>query len=568
MVINLSSSRASFDTRGLPEGYDPRKFYEYRHETLVKDATGVERFAYKLIPFSMLKSFAFAIDPLAKFKVSPHSITPANRDRYRQTASVLQQRVAKRWRDRTNWTTSPNYRNVQFCDSPYFLYSSLPRTVSSVPLGAQEPLAEYINDTTSRTRLIGSEQGELQLFKFTLNSPSRHVYNGSVDQAYYSPGAPSPSCSAVGGTRMQSNGGYDYNHEEIGPSAATFPKTSLNNLRNAEIAYANSLLSKHAPALLKKWSPNARTFTLFRNIVELKDIPRAINQLNDTLNNFRKLFVSMNSSPITRREVFDLSLRSARDIPKEFVSFHFGWKQLYSDIQGLLDLPEKMTKKYNFLITRSGKPTTFRVGMKVPFAQSGVSGFAYTGSPYEHTTSSSSRMDKESELRLVINATFDFPPINPVRFNHKNFLERIGAYPRPTDLYNLVPWSWLVDWFTGLGHYVELIDETNRDPSLINWGMITCRTQGKITTDYKSNSTIRRNTYYNPGETHEDLLVPNVHTSVLSFECQTRRDVAGILAVKRTSDPSSLTTNQKLILGALLAQRTQHTRFRDIVPKS
>lgn len=558
MAVNLTKP-LRFDTRGLPEGYDPRMFYEYRYETLVKEATGVERFAYKYIPFTLLKSFAFAIDPLAKFKVSAHSITPANRDKYRITASVLQQRKWTRWRDATSYTTTPNYRNVQFCDSPYYVWSPNPGTKSTGSIASQPVLADYLKDTTTKTRLVGSLQGELELFKSTLNSPPRKIYRGSTVKAYYSPGAPSPQCSAVGGTRMQHNGSWDYEYEELTPSAATLPLSTHTSLRNSEIAYAKALCQKHAPALLKKWSPNARTYTLFRNVVELRDLPRSVKQMAETLYNLRVLYVSLHTSPRVRRVIFDLK-HTARDIPKEYISFHFGWKQTYNDLVELLDLPGKLSKKYNFLIARSGKPTTFRTSMKVPAGLTGVSGFEYTGSSYEHTVSSSSRIDKISELRLVINATFDFPPINPVQFNHENFLERIGAIPRPTDLYNLIPWTWLVDWFTGLGSYVELIDETNRDPSLINWGMITCRTQGKLTTDYTSKSTIQDHTYFNPGETHINRLIDNRHTSVLEFECQTRSDVASILAVKQTSVPTTLTSYQKSILGALLAQRTEHSR--------
>lgn len=558
MTIILQNPTRS-DTRGLPVGMDPRKFYEYRYETLVKEATGIERFAYKYIPFSLLKSFAFAIDPLAKFKVSPHSITPANRDRYRATTSVLQQRKIVRWRERTTYTTSPNYGNVQFCDSPFYHYSSLPRTPATIPIGSQPALAEYCNDTTTRTRLPGSLQGELQLFKFTLHSPERKIYRGSVDRAYYSPGPPSPQCAAVGGTRMQHNGGWDYEYETIGPQAATLSQGTLLSLRNSEIALAQSLLTKHAPSLLKKWSPNSRTHTLFRNVVELRDIPRSIRNLADSLENLRKLYVSLHTSPSLRRIIFDLK-KTSRDIPKEYVGFHFGWKQTYNDLVELLGLPERMTKKYNFLISRSGKPTTFRVNTKGVLAQSGVSGFDYTGSGYEHSISSSSRISREYEVRLVINAIFDFPPINPVQFNRENFLERIGVIPRPTDLYNLIPWTWLIDWFTGLGNYVELIDETNRDPSLVNWGMITCKVSGILTTDYKSKSTVVHNTYYNPGSTVENIFVPNHHASQLKFECQVRKDVSTTLGVKKTSDPSTLTTYQKSILGALLLQRTEHTR--------
>lgn len=162
-------------------------------------------------------------------------------------------------------------------------------------------------------------------------------------------------------------------------------------------------------------------------------------------------------------------------------------------------------------------------------------------------------------MRLVVNATFDFPPINSPSFRFNDYLDRLGVRPRVTDVYNLVPWTWLVDWFTGLGNYVELIDNINHDPSLINWGMITCHTEGKLITDWRSKSDISHSfSVFNQGSQNVTEVRDNPHTSVLNYECQTRSDVAGILDVKLTSVPSSLTAYQKSILGALLAQRVQN----------
>ena len=58
MAIPNLTGATRYDTRGLPEGYDPHKFYEYRRDTLVKTANGIESFAYKYIPWSIMESFA------------------------------------------------------------------------------------------------------------------------------------------------------------------------------------------------------------------------------------------------------------------------------------------------------------------------------------------------------------------------------------------------------------------------------------------------------------------------------------------------------------------------------
>jgi hypothetical protein len=191
------------------------------------------------------------------------------------------------------------------------------------------------------------------------------------------------------------------------------------------------------------------------------------------------------------------------------------------------------------------------------FSELGTPAFDYSPvAPFEFSILQENRTEWDSELRLVINSTFDFPPVNEVSFRNKDFLDRIGLIPRPTDLYNLVPWTWLVDWFTGLGNYVELIDQINRDQNVINWGMITCDTTGRLISEYQSKTRRTQHRSVNfVGLPDSFLDIENRHTSTFNFELQILRDVATILDVKLTSKPSSLTAYQQSILGSLLAQR-------------
>lgn len=571
MAIHLRLGDQRFDTRGLPEGYDPHKLYEYRYATLVKDATGLESFVYKYIPFSVIKSFAIALDPTAPFKVSPFTITPANRVKWRQTASVLQSRKYTRTRDNDNFAQQPNWGGVSNCWAQFQTHTSANTPPTTGNLRTQESLVDYLKDTTSRTRLLGSEQGELELFKSHIHSPSRRIRNGSRNQTIYpdSGGPIGDTCLAKGGGKNHLSGGHDYYTEVQFPTGSVLSKSVHNALRSSEIAFCKSLCQKHAVSMLKGWSPFRRDYTLFRNAVELRDIPRSVLQLQKTLGDFRKLFVSLGTQPSLRKSIFNLQ-ETAKNLPGEYLSFHFGWKQTYKDLMDLLFLPNKMAKKYSFLIKRNGEPTTFRVTRQVESAEKDVSGFEYDISGLEYGYPfTKSRIARKSELRLVVNATFDFPTLNVPSFRNEEFLERVGLIPRVTDLYNLVPWTWLVDWFTGLGNYVELIDEINHDPSLINWGMISCRTDGKLITEFHSKSDFVTSNYvFGQSSNVTTTTVVNNHTSVLNYECQTRSDVAQILGVKRTSVPSSLSTYQKSILGALLAQRLQHSRDRTFRPTS
>lgn len=565
MGVADTFERAQVDTRGLPEGFDPHKLYEYRIQTLSKDATGLESFLYKYIPHSLIRSFAFAIDPTAKFKVSPYSITKANRTKWRQNASVLQIRSYTRTRDNNNFAQGPNYKGLSNCWDPSYFHLTVDTTPYTQLLTRQDALADYLKDTTSRTRLFGSEQGELELFKGFIHSPPRTVRSGSSVQTVFPVISPVDDlCRAKGGTNNNMSGGHDFYTETYGPTGGRLSASTHNALRTSELAFNKALAQKNAVSMLKGWSPFNRDYTLFRNLAELRDIPSSVLSLRETIKNLRQLYASLSTSPSLRKIVFDLS-KTSRDIPNEYLSYHFGWKQTYKDLMDLLASPAKISKRYNFLIKRNGQPTTFRTSRVIETAEKNTPGFDYelSGNEYGGYPFIDSRIERKSELRLVINATFDFPPINTPYFRLNDYLDRIGIAPRVTDVYNLIPWTWLVDWFTGLGTYVECIDNINHDPSLINWGFLTCKTDGKLISDFHTKSDTVNNFYvFGDDAAFKQRITTNVnlHRSEYVYECQTRSDVSTVLDVKTTSVPSSLTAYQKSIIGALLAQRAHSSR--------
>jgi hypothetical protein len=555
MTINPSEI-LRIDTRGLPEGYDPHMFYEYRHRTLVEAADGIESFAYKYIPWTYLRSFAIALDPTYPFKVASHRITSENRTRYRSVASVLQKRRRITKNFNISHAQTPNYHGISACWSPTLNETITATFNGDTEITTQPALVDIVVDTTSRSRIIGSEQGTMRFFKSYINSPPRVVRQTEEYKSYLvpAPGIPSLSCSAVGGTGNTRTDSTDTKNVEFVPSAAVLFPNSVTTLRNIEYAYLESLISKNAISMFKEWSPNKRTSTLFRNIVELRDIPRSIASLQKTLGDLRSLYTSLSRGTL-RQIVFDLK-RTSADIPNEWLSFHFGWKQTYKDVMDLLALPEKLSKKYDFLIKRAGKPTSFKLKRNFTSALvDGLPAFEYDSATMEYGVIHKTRLERETELRLVINAVFDFPPLNPVSFRSHNYLDRIGLVPRPTDLYNLVPWTWLVDWFTGLGSYVELIDNMARDETLINWGMITGKTTGRLITNRTSKVDNRVTTSVDfVGSSTVINSSTLIHESALHYECQIRKDAAAALSVKTIAEPN-LSAYQQSILGALLAQR-------------
>jgi len=570
MAIKLSVG-PRFDTRGLPEGYDPHKLYEYRHDTFVP-ANGLESFVYKLMPISLIKSVAFAIDPTYRYKVSASIITPTNRVRSRGTASVLDARSRLGHVFDHSYAHTQNYGGVALCFSPGLDYQNLYNADFPVDLPNQEVLVSYVKDTTIRTRLFGSSMGEFESFKFDLFSTPRSILQLYTLRGYFSSGHPyNPTCAALGGTNIEGPHGQDTRITWTWQGhSAVFPKTTYDALTVSEVEFNKALAVKNSVSMLKGISPFTRDYSLLRNAIELRDIPRSILQLKNTMENLRKVFDTFGRSSSTRDLIFDLK-QSSKDIPSEWLSYHFGWRQTYKDLVELMALPEKISNKINFLMRRSQKATTFRSKREITSGTDGVSGFEYdTVSGTEFNVKNSSRIVRESEIRLVVNATFDFPPINVPSLHYTyTWYERAGITPRFIDIYNLVPWTWLYDWFTGCGNYLELMEEINHDPSLINWGFFSVVTKGKVISDYYSECSKIEEIRIDGIQTqYKTGVIQNRHASILEYECHTRQDVASIYDVKRTSVPSSLTAYQHSILGSILAQSSSHSGKSVFRPKS
>lgn len=560
MAKNLTEGQR-YDTRGLPEGYDTHKLYEYRHATVSEKANGLEAFLYKLMPPELVKSISFAIDPTAKFKVSPFVITPVNRTRQRATDSVLLQRTRQRHVTSGYSVQETHWQGVTNCSSPYLVTVNNPDNPETQVLARQPVLPSTVKDTTRRTRLLGSDQGELELFRASINSPPRTVRWPDVVHRYYTGFPISDTCKAIGGSTDYYGASWSYPSHTFAPTSAIYPLDSFNTLKAQEIAYNKALASKYVVPLLLTIDPTKRDYSLLRNAIELRDLPRSILQLQKSMENLRKVFDTFGRSSTTRDLIFDLK-RSAKDIPKEYVGYHFGWRQTYNDLVDLLNLPEKVSKKINFLLRRSGKATTFRAKRSVPSRLTGVSGFTYDSiSNFEFRPETQSYLERESEIRLVVNAVFDFPPVNEPLLNRHRFYDRIGLNPRFIDVYNLTPWTWLFDWFTGCGQYLELIESVNRDNKLINWGMITVKTNGKLTTEYRSD-TPSTTTIFRDNSLISQTIIDstNRHVSTLEYECQTRQDVGSVYDVNQTSVPGSLSEYQYSILGGILSQRIGRPR--------
>lgn len=545
--------RATTDTRGLPDGYDPHKFYEYAISSRMRDAKGLEWLLYQYMPISLIKSFAIAIDPFSSLKRTSNRVTKVNRTIKRGTRSLLGKNLSYYETVHRGFGTIPNYDGHPGHNSPYIWWDKPGVTKGIDPQGDMPVLYDTRKDTTRRTRALSSELGEFESQTHQLYAPPRSLYWQRYQIHTNSPGLPEPVLQQVSGYLRSSS-------HTIGPHAAFLPDYQYNGILDDELNGAKQLINTNVLSMYNQVSPLRRDYSLFRNAVELRDLPRSVASLQQSLSDLRNFALSLPSGQWDR--IWNAFLKNPKNIPNEYLSYMFGWRQLYNDISDLLKTPDRITKKINFLLRRANKETTVRLKRPIPLTSRPIgSGFRYSSSPLEYPpTSDGSFIERSGELRIVMNAMFQFPDVMAPNYRETEFLRRLGVTPTPIDLYNLVPWSWLVDWFTGLNHYVEAISTVNTDKQLVNWCMITCEMKSRVVTTRNFRTRSEQSITTSNPTSGGDVFTYNsqAHTSVLEIKTIVRRDVATALTgVRTTADSSTLTNYQRSILGALLLQRAK-----------
>lgn len=528
---------------------DPERLFRYRFRRAVACAGLLESFAYKLIPYSLLKSFVLTFDPTWKYRLSPVRISPVTRTREMHSANMFHY---ERWR--TTSIAKTGYVQGLNCSS---CHQSEPVDTSGnsstkTALPALLNRVVILKDTTKKTRPAGVDYGECEFFTYDYSSPGRST--SRTHSYHYQNPCPGGLC---GNKQYVDKYSIVYRGAVEGYSAS-YSDVNIAALRAASITRLNAIMAQQAPRLLAAAVPSSRRLSIFRSAFELRELPKAVYQIERTL----KAFVRDLSAIPKGIQNLIFEARFPQEIPKEYVGFWFGWKQIASDVKSLLEVPAKVAGEVNYLLLRRGKPTTFRRSAKLPGSCATTPGWTYNpaqlqnGSPIgEQLISTVTRHEDHHELRLVINATFDFPPVGVPALRKELFLKKLGVSPTATDLYNLIPWTWLLDWFSGLGNYVDLIDAINRADDLYNWGFLTGITRGKVVTQHNTKLQSLQQLRINGGTSDIETFQFYNHSSVLDYKLHIRKDIVEAFGVKSTLDMPSLTTYQQSIIGGIVLSR-------------
>jgi len=535
-MVGYVKSTKSVDLNLLQNDYSPDiDSYREHAKSQKAKAKGVERLAYEIFGSDIIGSVAFAIDPYKKFRYKQHRVAPVSRIRFFPCIR-FQQRTGFRHQVNTTHVTTIGKGPLYSPLSGNATYEFVADNSSGISIDDQESIDGFIRDTTAKTRLSGFTQGEFELY-----FPKIECFSAAYSRVQNR----HDTVSNVPDLYNQSVYSEKLDYGFIGP-CARLSKEDHDIFLDGYRTDVEALFAKNAIFLVGSCLPSRRRYSLLYNVAELRDLPLLIRH---SVSFFKDIFGHV---------------RDIKSLGDLYLAYKFGWESTVKDVLRLLSLPERISRDVNRLISRSGKPTTFRSRMSVGGPLATLPGFTTeTFNIFDESgdSHSSNEGSHSGEIRVAINAILKLPYVDIPSAQRLNLiLRQLGADPSPVDIFNLVPWTWLADWFTGVGDYLQAIEAISYDQSLINYGLITFKSRGKST--FTFNGISAQNTdssSYSPP-------IPPVYkenisrftaerSAEFSFKYQRRKDVMPYLVdVKNSSDETRLSPYQLSIITALAAK--------------
>lgn len=243
--------------------------------------------------------------------------------------------------------------------------------------------------------------------------------------------------------------GYEW-HKGICP-AGNIWRGGANNMRyegsfavdtstNGDTLSSGGSPASRAAEAFSRMKPTEPSFSGLNALYELKDVPRMLQQR------------------------FTPNLRNAANL---HLAIQFGWLPLLRDVRNFVQTQRAAQKRLAQLLRDNGRPVrrsiTLLDEMTDPVVTNGTAygTFVPILVTQYYRREPTFRNFRYSRERWWASARFRYwLPGGPRDVEWTNAMLRkiYGLDVTPQVVYNAIPWSWLVDWFSNLGHIISNLD--------------------------------------------------------------------------------------------------------------
>lgn len=235
----------------------------------------------------------------------------------------------------------------------------------------------------------------------------------------------------------------------------------------APIAVNNDGSSFGATAYAKM-KPDKPSMQGLNSIYELKDVPGMLRQrfLKDGL----------------------------AGIGNYYLALKFGWEALLRDVQSLVITQQQAQDRLKQLIRDEGRPIKRRITLSDSISamsqgEGTGNGFGPSFVTYFYADGGSWREVRKTTEQIWASARFRYwlpPGPRDVRWTTTMMAKIFGLNPTPLVVYNAIPWSWLIDWFTNAGDVVSNLQTSLVDRLAADYFYVMRHTENSSETTFSS----------------------------------------------------------------------------------
>lgn len=184
---------------------------------------------------------------------------------------------------------------------------------------------------------------------------------------------------------------------------------------------------------------------------------------------------------------------------QDYLNVVFGWQPLVQDLRKMYQTFSTVQSRIEQIVRDNGRPIRRRgrlsrtvTSSSVPFNGTEMSRYVFIppigGSTFDSGPSGSDMRARGSK-RIVTSTDITFsgrfryylPKVPDNRWTTEAGLALFGVNPSPSLVYELMPWSWLIDWFSNLGDVITNWSSNGIAELLIDYGYVM-RHYRKVTT--------------------------------------------------------------------------------------
>jgi len=194
--------------------------------------------------------------------------------------------------------------------------------------------------------------------------------------------------------------------------------------------------------LLAKTNPSTPQFGVATSLAELKDFPGMIRDLGNIYN-----------SGILKQ------FSSIKGTSSAYLQWKFGWEPIIRDLLNVTKFHDAVHRRFNRLknLKKSGRETMRRVLWKQRDTHQQYMVYQSLGVYIDDMSNINTYGKVSGYVDWVLDNPDALPSTNPeLMFLASNIA--LGLRPGLTTMWNLLPWSFIIDWFSNLSDYITMAD--------------------------------------------------------------------------------------------------------------